>query len=226
VDSIETFGERAKAEYAPLVAQANAAALIIKDAKTYEEAANIDTMLKDAIKDVHAKLDDFVDDAHKTWKKAVARRDGYIDPLSKARETLKIPLWQYQQDEKERQRKEQEALDLKAKKEAEDRKLQEAMHAEEMGNKEEAEAILEEPINVAPAIAPVNIPKVKGFTGPRDNYSAQVTDMAALLKAIANGSVPMAAIEPNHVFLNGQARQLKKEMKYPGVRVLNNNQPI
>jgi hypothetical protein len=218
--------EKQAEAYAPLVVQANTAALAIKDTQTYELAAKIDILLKDAIKDIHSKLDDFVNDDYLTWKKAVARRDGHISPLQEGRDVLKAALFKYQQDEKERQRKEQEALDLKAKKEAEDRILQEAMHAEEMGHKEEAEAILEEPINVAPAIAPVNIPKVKGFTGPRDNYSAQVTDIAALLKAIANGSVPMAAIEPNHVFLNGQARQLKKEMKYPGVRVLNNNQPI
>lgn len=224
--TLQEAGEQEVGEYAPLVALASTAALTIKNAQSYEDAANVDIQLKNAIKDVHEKLDGFVERSYKNWKNDVADRDKYLDPLGKARELLKAALFKYQTDERGRQLKAQMALDLAAKKEAEDRKLAEALHEAEMGNNEASDAILAEPVNIAPAIAPVNIPKVKGFTGPRDNYSAQCTDLAALVKAIANGSVPMAAIEPNQVFLNGQARQLKKEMKYPGVRVLNNNQPI
>ena len=47
-----------------------------------------------------------------------------------------------------------------------------------------------------------------------------MTDLAALVAAVAAGEVPLAALEPHLPFLNQQARALKDELRYPGVQVV------
>ena len=54
----------------------------------------------------------------------------------------------------------------------------------------------------------------------RKNYKAEVVDVMALAKAVVAGTVPLQAIEGNSKFLNNQARMLKDDMKFPGVKVV------
>jgi len=53
-----------------------------------------------------------------------------------------------------------------------------------------------------------------------DTYSAEVTDLAVLVAAIAAGKVPLQAVAANMPFLNTQARALRESLVYPGVRVI------
>ena len=54
----------------------------------------------------------------------------------------------------------------------------------------------------------------------KKTYKANVIDKMALIKAIAEGRIPIMAVDVNMTFLNNQARMLKNELKYDGVEVV------
>jgi len=152
-------------------------------------------------------------------------------PLASAENNLKIALLTWDSEQEKKRRIEQARLQKEAedrareesRKAEEERRLQEAVAAVEAGNKEEAEQILAAPmvvpeVYVPPVVLATTTPKVEGIS-KRQVWKCDVTDKMVLIKAIAAGHVPLAAIEPNTVFLGQQARSLKSEMKYPGVRV-------
>lgn len=70
-------------------------------------------------------------------------------------------------------------------------------------------------VTVAPAVeAPA---KVTGISG-RINYSAEVTDLLALVQAVAAGTAPIECLQADAKFLGAQARAFKKAGQlYPGV---------
>lgn len=70
-------------------------------------------------------------------------------------------------------------------------------------------------VTAAPAVeAPA---KVTGISG-RMTYSAEVTDLLALVQAVAAGTAPLEAIQADTKFLGAQARAFKKAGQlYPGV---------
>lgn len=53
-----------------------------------------------------------------------------------------------------------------------------------------------------------------------ERWSSEVTDLIALVKAVADGTAPLEALEANSKFLDNQARALKANMKYAGVRAV------
>jgi hypothetical protein len=55
----------------------------------------------------------------------------------------------------------------------------------------------------------------------KDNWVAEVTDLAALVKAVADGIVPITVLKADMTVLNGLARG---QMKWPGVRFYNDPQ--
>ena len=54
----------------------------------------------------------------------------------------------------------------------------------------------------------------------RKTYKANAIDKMALVKAVAEGRIPIMAVDANMTFLNNQARMLKNELKYDGVEVI------
>lgn len=68
---------------------------------------------------------------------------------------------------------------------------------------------------VAPTVQ-IDIPKVAGLS-TRKAYKAKVTDLLALVKAIAEGRAPLAYVMANEPVLNKMASALKEQMDIPGV---------
>lgn len=104
--------------------------------------------------------------------------------------------------EKDRQRLEQQANRAATK-----GQVDKAVELQERAAMVVAPIVQEEPINVL------------GISR-RENWHAEVIDLRALVKGVAEGQVPLAAIEANRTFLNGQARALRAELRYPGVRAV------
>lgn len=188
-----------------------------------------------AVKSLRNELDSVcrpvIDARHKAHKEALAEFNRGDSPLATAESTLKRVLLAYDQEQERKRREEQARLqreaEEKAKEEArraeEERRLQEAIAAEEAGDKEAAKEILEAPVVtpavfVPPVVLATTTPKVEGIT-KRQVWKCSVTDLMQLVRAVADGKAPLAAIEANTVFLGQQARSLKSEMKYPGVKV-------
>jgi hypothetical protein len=126
-------------------------------------------------------------------------------------------------EEQERIRREEERrLREAARKRAEEEALQQALEAEAAGDKQEAEAIIQEPVYVPPIKVVSEIPKSKE-SHIRETWSAVIEDPMALVKAITEGKVDIQAIEPNklienHPFLNTMATRYRDKLNIPGIR--------
>ena len=132
--------------------------------------------------------------------------------------------------EMERQRKaEQDRLNreallaAQAEADAQAKALREAAKAEDDAAvkrqlQAQARAVKATPVFVAPVevVAPVTA------SSTMTRWSAEITDVLALVKAVADGAVPLAALEPErlieaHPWLNKQVTQLREEFVVPGV---------
>lgn len=162
--------------------------------------------------------------AHDTWKKALAMLRRIDEPLEKAEKLLRMKLGAW--SEKVRLEAEAERRRL----EAEQRRLQaeeaERVAAEAMkqgATEDEVEAVMDQ-VMMAPAPvivhAPVS-PAVSGFYS-RETWSAQVTDVKALCKAIADGTASVHFVEPNMTALNQMARAQKNTLNIAGVKAVRN----
>ena len=158
------------------------------------------------------------DDLHKSLIKDKRRFD---DPMAVLEGGIKQEIGVFDLEESRRREAERLRRDAEARKQHEDLVVQVAAEVEKTDGTAAAEAILREADNIPPVV--MEKQRVAGVT-IRAVWKAEVTDLRALVKAIAEGKVPLAAIEVNLSFLNKQAGSLKGEMAYPGVRVYEDRQ--
>ncbi len=139
-----------------------AKAVVVKDAESYTAAGVMWKTIKDMMKEVSDTFDPIIEQAHKAHKKALEQKAKYYSPLDQASRNVKKLMSDY--DEEQRRIAEAEARRLQeiARKAEEERRLQEAILAEEAGEKEEAAAILEEPVYVPPVQVQKATPKFQG----------------------------------------------------------------
>lgn len=198
----------------------NVLGMVIETIEDYNRAAQTLKDMKSARRDLDAKrkeltkpLDDRKGEIMEVFKEPIGQLDKNASALAK-----KI---QDYADEQERKRKAEEArLAAQARKEQE--KLeQRAAKAEEKGQVEKAEVLREQAQTAPTGISLDNGISLKGTgVSERENWSGEVTDKKALIKAVAAGKAPLNLLEVNTKVLNQLARSLKSELNYPGVRAV------
>jgi hypothetical protein len=228
-------------ESKPLLVPAN---FKITTHEQYALAGSQLTGIKALLKKIGETFDPHIKRAFDAHKALVAEKRTHEAPLVTAETTLKRALIGFQQDQ-ERQRQEQERKAREAaEKEAEaaarakaDELRRQQEEAERAGRAAEAARLAEKAASVeaagaekaaglqdkaalipTPTIA-VETPKVAGIS-TRTTYRAEVTDVDALIAAVAAGKVPKQALIPNEKFLNEQARSYKSALNWPGVKVV------
>jgi hypothetical protein len=190
----------------------------VTDIATRDEASENLRAVKGLMAEVTSVFGPMKQKAAEAHKTIVAAEKKQLEPLLLAEAYLKRELGAYEEVQRQARVDEARRLEAEARKRAEEEALLEAIHLEESGAKEEAAAVLAAPIVVAPVIRPQEPPKAAGVSY-RTLYSAVVTDLGALVKAVAEGKVPLAAIQPNMSVLDAQARSLKDTLAWPGVQV-------
>lgn len=126
-------------------------------------------------------------------------------------------------EQEEKLRKQAEAEEVRKKKAFEER----AQKAEEAGNMGKAEDLRQKAEEVsiqAPTLAPA-IQKIQGLSY-REDWSAEVVDLKALVNAVAEGRAPLNFIEANTKVLNQQARATKDSLVVPGVKFKSTKVPV
>jgi hypothetical protein len=138
--------------------------------------------------------------------------------LADAEQLLKQSMAAFDEEQERQRREVQRKLDEAAERERR-RLAQQADRAAAKGDADKAAELQERAAMVVAPIAQQERPAVSGVSR-RETWHAEVTDLRALVRGIADGTVPLAAIDANLKFLNGQARALRSEMRYPGVRAV------
>jgi cell division septum initiation protein DivIVA len=119
-----------------------------------------------------------------------------------------------QEQERKRQQAEAEAVDKERK--ARERLEKRAEKAIEKGDVSKAENLLSQAGSVTSAVKAPEAVKAEGQS-VREKWTAEVTDLMALVQAVAAGTVPINALIANQSFLDSQAKAMKETLSYPGV---------
>ena len=158
-------------------------------------------------------------------KKEVAE---FYTPLKRQVDAFKAPLLQHEKEfsepleaggkrlgglitgyNQEQERKRQEAERVareEAEKAAREEALNRAIELEQSGDKEAAEQVMNEPLQVAPVVIQQEAPTRMAGQVSRMTYSATVIDLRTLRKAVAEGKAPLQCIVADESYLNSKAR--------------------
>lgn len=208
--------ERRK-EWAPIIAAAKDHK--ITDAASKETAVGYGRLLQASEKELSKLFTDTKQSIDAVKKPILAAEKEDLGAIKTAKDALSSIVLAYNREQDRLHqiavREAQEA----ARKAAEEQRIADAIAAEQAGEKEEAEHILNEKPMLPPAVIVQKAPgKSAGEVG-RVTWSAQVTNLMDLVKAVAAGTVPIQAVQANQPFLNTQATQFNLGLNYPGVEV-------
>lgn len=132
-------------------------------------------------------------------------------PLKEAEALLSPQIIAWNREQERIRQEEERRLQEEARKQEEERRLQEAILAEQHGQKEEAEAIMETPVQVAPVVVPKSVPKVSGMS-IRDNWKFKITNEKL---------IPREYLKVDEVKIGQVVRALKSATNIPGIEVYN-----
>ena len=180
--------------------------IVVIDSATWARASETLGVIKELRKEIDDTLDPVVKKAHEAHRAAVAAKKKVEAPLVEAETYLRGDMARY--------KREVDAANAEAKRLAEQARAREIRELEESGDMHAADAVRTAPVVVAEvAEAP------EGGVETRAIWRAEVTDMMALVKAVAAGQVPITILAVDTKALGAVARSLKQALNYPGVRV-------
>lgn len=205
-------------EQKALVVVASATQVKIVDSESYILAGEMWKRLADMEKEAHEHFDPVVKSTDKAHKDAVALRKKVLDPIEGAKTYVKSQMSAYDAEQERIRIATENRLREEARKREEDARINEAVAMEQEGNGILAEMILSEPVETPVVIVQKEVPKMAGGPVYRTVWDAEVTDLMALVKAVAAGQVSVNALLPNQTFLRQQAQSLKETFKVPGCK--------
>lgn len=189
-----------------IVDQAKAVKVI--DSKSYTAAGMLWKSIGDMIKEVKETFDPICEKAFAAHKEATGKRAKYLDPLTTAQKSVKQLMSAYDEEQEKIRKAEEDRLRKIAEDEEKERRLAEAIAAEQSGNKEEAEAIIEDPVYVPPVVVPKAVPKMQGGPVYRSIWKFRIKNPAL---------IPREYMMPNEVMIGGVVRNSKGVINIPGV---------
>lgn len=212
-----------EAEQQAIELQAQLQALTITDQTSYDKAVEARVSAKAWLKEVGEFFDSMQKPAYEAYKKILDNRKTACEPVEKHLANLNRALIAFDDEQERLRREEQRRLEEIAFKEAEEKRLAEAAHLEQVGaDAETIDAMLSAPVAVVER--PIATPTYERSKAViyRDNWQGEVTDLFALVKAVAKDKSKLNLLQINQPALNQLAKALKETMAIPGVRAVNN----
>jgi len=166
--------------------------------------------------EINANFDPSIKSAYQTHRSICAAKREHTTRLDQAEAVIRPKISHYLQEQKREQIRLQRIADEEAKKRAEEDKLEEAEHLDNMGDYAGAGAVLEAPVVALPVAVPPTVQKVEGIH-LRETWHYLVESPLDLVKAIAKGKVSIQAIQLNASWMNTHAQRNKVSL--PGVKV-------
>jgi hypothetical protein len=199
-----TFAERAKL-------------VVVTDNESYSLAANTLKSIKDYLKRVDDRLEPGKRAAYASYQEWLDLIKDAKTHYLEAEIHIKAQIAKYREEDERLRQAEEARLRQIARQQEEERRLQEALLAELEGNHEEAEEILAEEVYAVPPIVEKTLPKVEGISTV-ETWKAEIVDLMALVKAVAEGRAPISLLSGNQTAVNSIAKH-KGTLTYPGIRV-------
>ncbi len=157
--------------------------------------------------------------AHKAHKFITQMEGMFLEAIKDARSIISPKLIGYETEQRRIAEAKQRELAELARKQEEERLLQDAIDAEASGDKAGASAILEEPISAPVVTVAPETAKVDGVS-TRTVWRAELTDKMRLLKYVVEHPEWLNLIEVNLSALNALARSQKGAFALPGTKAV------
>ncbi len=212
----EKVGE-AQTMMAPLLERAKAIQVV--DEATFREATEAVVQCKRAARWVEENFGDARKAAHEAWKAITKAITRLTEPIEGAATTFSRKANGWREAENRRIEAEARKAEEAARKKADEEKLAIAADLDANGLHDAADRVLEEPTIVAPPVVR-EVPKVEGATF-KENWTWELTDKVALVKAIAEGKLSADLLEVARGPMTALVKATKGKVVIAGVRVFN-----
>lgn len=196
----------------------------IVDQSTYDAATSL--LLNDIIpfrKKWHSYWETLRVPAYAAYQGIMSKFKEGDAPAEAAERQVKTEIRRWDDEQQRLQQELQRRAQAEAERTAEEERLRAAIVAEEAGaTDEEVQTIVSAPVAVVAAPVEPTYVKTSGVS-KRDNWKAKVTDLHALVKAVAKDKSLLSYLEPNDSALNARAKADRQTLNIPGVVVYNDS---
>jgi hypothetical protein len=167
--------------------------------------------IKFKLKVIEDRLKEPKQKAKASWQDWIDLEKELMKPLLEKEIDYKKEIVAWSTEQERIRKAEEDRLREIARKEEEERQIQAAIAAEQSGNQEEAQAIIEAPIQAAPVIVERTVPKVAGIS-MRENWKFRIVD---------EKKIPREFLKVDEVKIGGYVRSMKSAGNIPGVEIYN-----
>lgn len=198
----------------------------------YRDVAAVAVECAENIKSMKAELEPHRVKRYNSLQRIYDILTAKVKPLEETKTKAARLTALYNAEQEQKRQAEEDRLRREEQERAQKLQAQQAEQLASEGRVEEGVAVLESQPEVMPVVAPVTVPKVAGISGKVTwVYTAEVFDLMALVKAVAEGKAPIQAlgsqdritkvwdVTTGQDFLNSQADAFKEAFSYPGCRV-------
>lgn len=206
-------------EQTPEIIEVNTLALSVPDqarqiaaittAEDYTRAGNILLTIKEIRKKIENTFRPIKQKMDAAKKEVLDQEKAADKPLAEAEAYIKPLISGYLAEQERIRKAEEDRLREIARKEEEERRLAEAIAAEQSGEKEVAEEIISAPVQPPPVVVPKTVPKVSGVSMMKQ-WKFRITDI---------NKVPRQYLMVDEQKVGGVVRALKDQANIPGIEV-------
>jgi len=115
--------------------------------------------------------------AHKAWRTVCDSENKVLTPLQTAKSHLAFLIGRYQQEQEAERKRLEQTTRAQLRTQQEDKLLDRAQELEQEGRAEEADALLDQPVQTPVVVAPSVVPQVKGVS-VREKWKFRITNEA------------------------------------------------
>jgi hypothetical protein len=177
----------------------------------YVKAGNILLTIKDIRKKIEATFKPIKQKFDAAKKEVLDQEKAADRPLIEAENWIKPLISGYLIEQEKIRQAEERRLQEQARKEEEERRLLEAIEAEKNGQQDEAQAIIDAPVQAPPVVVPKAVPKVEGIS-MRENWRFRIVD---------EKKIPREFLRVDEVKIGAYVRAMKSAGNIPGVEIYN-----
>jgi hypothetical protein len=158
--------------------------------------------------------------AYKAHREACNAEKRLLDPVQEAKSILRRSIAGWEAEQERIRRDEERKAAAAAAREEEEMRLAMALEAGELGASEETIDLIA--MTELPLPRPVVPPTFRRAAGisTRVTYRAEVLDIKAVCRAVADGKLSPEYVQPNQAALNRRAAAEKESLNIPGVRIV------
>lgn len=196
-----------------------AQSLTVVDPKTCVDAADFLKGVKLLRREIEETFEESIKAAFAAHRAIVAAKKRHDEPLEQAERIVKAKIAGYQAEEERRRIDAERAAQEAARAAEEEQQIAIAAQLIKEGRREEAEALLAEPVEAPIIHIETAAPKLTGISTAK-RWRGEVVDFLALVKYVAAHPEFIGLLEPNESALNALARSLKGNMKVDGVKAV------